>query len=319
MSDAREDDDARPGLLRRAGGALLLGTAFVATATLFAGLLRPIVEQTPAHAAVQAEARLDRVPRDVSAPPASAPAPTVAAAGKPPAVAAPPPDRPDGPLVAIVVTELGPNASAAAAAIERLPDAIDLAFSPYADASRTLSARAAEDGHAVWLSVPMQPKRYPRISPGENTLLTASTASENVQRLDWALARVSRPVGITNMMGSAFTESAAAMGPLAQALKARGLAYVDARSSGRTVGADVARRAGVPAAVNDRFLDEQATPAAIDANLAALEAIAKRQGSAVGFARALPVSIERLEQWSVDLEARGVKLVPVRMLSTTNG
>lgn len=319
MSDAPEDDDARPGLLRRAGGALLLGTAFVATATLFAGLLRPIVEQAPAHAAIQAEARLDRVPRDVAATPVAPPAPAVAEVAKPPAVAAPLTDRPDGPLVAIVVTELGPNAGAAAAAIEKLPNAIDLAFSPYADASRTLSQRAAADGHAVWLSVPMQPKRYPRISPGEHTLLTASSAAENVERLDWALARVSKPVGITNMMGSAFTESEAAMGPLAQALKARGLAFVDARSSGRTVGADVVRRAGVAAAVNDRFLDEQATPAAIDANLAALEAIAKRQGSAVGFARALPVTIDRLAQWSAELEARGVKLVPVRMLSTTNG
>src|SRR3546814_6805617 len=48
------------------------------------------------------------------------------------------PPVPDGPLIAVMLTELGPNAPAAEEAIARLPAGISLSFSPYPDASRAL-------------------------------------------------------------------------------------------------------------------------------------------------------------------------------------
>jgi polysaccharide deacetylase 2 family uncharacterized protein YibQ len=45
--------------------------------------------------------------------------------------------------------------------------------------------------------------------------------------------------------------------------------------------------------------------------LTRLEALARRQGGAIGVAAALPASVERIARWSAGLEARGVALVPV--------
>src|SRR3546814_19345511 len=72
------------------------------------------------------------------------------------------PPVPDGPLIAVMLTELGPNAPAAEEAIARLPAGISLSFSPYPDASRALARQAKADGPEVWLSLPMPPRRYPR-------------------------------------------------------------------------------------------------------------------------------------------------------------
>ncbi len=306
---------------------------FIGLATVFVELLRPLA---PSHAAAQTgdqprralppDAKVkakDAVTAGTLRPPiAQVPVTDVdkpeidearlAAGETPPAPAAP---IPAGPIVAIVLTELGPNAGAAKAAIDRLPAAVSLAFSPYADASRDLAKAAKAGGHEVWLSVPMQPKSYPRVNPGQNVLLTGEAPAENVRRLNWALSRVDGPVGVTNMMGSAFTESAAAMRPVLDAVKAKRLFYVDARSSGRSVGEKEARAIGLAAATNDRFLDEPETAANIRSNLDALVATAKRRGYAIGYARPVSTTISEIERWSAALEAKGVTLVGASLVA----
>lgn len=311
---------------------------FIGLATLFVELLRPLA---PSHAAAQTDDT-----RRAPPPEAKIEAKEAAASGtlRPPIAQVPvtdidepqidetrlvageaPPAAalaaaaaapiPDGPIVAVILTELGPNAAAAKAAIDRLPAAVSLAFSPYADASRDLAKAAKAGGHEVWLSVPMQPKSYPRVNPGQNVLLTGEAPAENVRRLNWALSRVEAPVGVTNMMGSAFTESAAAMRPVLDAVKAKRLFYVDARSSGRSVGETEARAIGLAAATNDRFLDEPETPANIRSNLDALVATAKRRGYAVGYARPVSTTIAEIERWSAELEAKGVTLVGASLVA----
>lgn len=308
---------------------------FIGLATVFVELLRPLA---PSHAAAQTgdqpsralppEAKVkakDVVATGTLRPPiAQVPVTDVdkpeidearLAAGATPPATAPAASIPTGPIVAIVLTELGPNATAAKAAIDRLPAAVSLAFSPYADASRDLAKAAKAGGHEVWLSVPMQPKSYPRVNPGQNVLLTGEAAAENVRRLNWALSRVEAPVGVTNMMGSAFTENAAAMRPVLDAVKAKRLFYVDARSSGRSVGETEARAIGLAAATNDRFLDEPETTANIRSNLDALVATAKRRGYAVGYARPVSTTIGEIERWSAELEAKGVTLVGASLVA----
>lgn len=310
---------------------------FIGLATVFVELLRPLA---PSHAAAQTSDQ----PRRALPPEAKVKAKDAATAGtlRPPIAQVPvtdvdkpeidearlaageaPPVRPAasaapipaGPIVAIVLTELGPNATAAKAAIDRLPAAVSLAFSPYADASRDLAKAAKAGGHEVWLSVPMQPKSYPRVNPGQNVLLTGEAPAENVRRLNWALSRVEAPMGITNMMGSAFTENAAAMRPVLDALKAKQLLYVDARSSGRSVGEKEARAIGLASATNDRFLDEPETAANIRRNLDDLVATAKRRGYAIGYARPVSTTISEIERWSAALEAEGVTLVGASLVA----
>lgn len=288
---------------------------FAATAVLAARLLEPLASPqativqpvTPTPAAPPAAPRTAAVN-----PPEPPPAPAKAEPAPAPVVE-PTPFRPDfkGPRVAVVLTEVGDNPTQARAAIEVLPPEIGLAFTPYPNIV-SLAATARTDGHEVWVGLPMQPKSWPRVSPGKNTLLVGAPPAENLRRLDWALARVGGAVGVTGIMGSAFTESAAAMRPLFVELKNRNLAYLDGRASGRSIGVPTAKAAGVRAAANDRFLDESGR---LTDNLAALERQAKLQGQAVGYARPLPATVAALKDWATTLEGKGILLVPPSTLT----
>jgi polysaccharide deacetylase 2 family uncharacterized protein YibQ len=65
----------------------------------------------------------------------------------------------------------------------------------------------------------------------------------------------------------------------------------------------------------DLVIDEPATAADIDARLAALEAMARDHGTALGLAVApRPVTVERIAAWTNGLANRGLALAPVSAL-----
>jgi polysaccharide deacetylase 2 family uncharacterized protein YibQ len=112
-------------------------------------------------------------------------------------------------------------------------------------------------------------------------------------------------------MGARFTHVEKALGPVIEDIAKRGLLYVDDGSSARSRAEHIAAVQHMPFVKADEVLDAVATPAELDRALARLEATASKQGSAVGVASPLPVSIDRLVRWAKDAEARGVILVPV--------
>jgi len=229
-------------------------------------------------------------------------------------------DRADQrPRVALLITGLGPSGAATETSINELPGAVTLAFDPY---TRRLGewielARAA--GHEGGLSLPMEPAEYPRFDPGPHTLLTSLSAKENLDRLDWVLSRVTGYVGITNMMGSRFTASEPNLVPVFDELKKRGLMFVDGRPSEQSVAGGLAQSMGLPRVISDQNLDDEATREVIDRHLAALEALAKRNGSALGAGFAYPVTLERIALWTKTLDQKGLVLAPTSALAIGSG
>src|SRR3546814_1927062 len=69
------------------------------------------------------------------------------------------------------------------------------------------------------------------------------------------------------MMGSAFTSSATAMAPVADAIRRHGIVLLDARSIGATVAARTVEEAGGKALSNDMFVDGEPTRRAISTAL----------------------------------------------------
>lgn len=222
------------------------------------------------------------------------------------------------PKIAIVIVNLGLSDAATEAAIQRLPGAVTLAFSPYAgnkleqwlDLSRVA-------GQEVLLSVPMEPINYPDSNPGPHTLLTSLLPAQNLERLRWALSRFTGYVGVTNHMGSRFSTSADSLRPVLQEVKNRGLLFLDNRSTPASVIGQVAAEINLPRAANDRFIDGQAARVAIDGKLAELEMVARRQGHAVGIGFPFPVTIERVAAWAGTIEDRGFVLTPVSAIAST--
>jgi uncharacterized protein len=214
------------------------------------------------------------------------------------------------PRVAILVANLGITPALAQAAIMSLPAEIGLGFSPYGTDLARLTSAARAGGHEVWVGIPMQPRRYPAIDPGKNTLLVGVSATENIRRFDWALAQVPGPrTGFYNMMGSAFTADGAALRPVLLAAGKQSLFFLDAKSGGDTQGPKIAAGAGVRAALASGFLDDD--PAQLAAKLAALVKTAKASGAAVGLVEPDTATFAALASWRDTLAAEGVELVPV--------
>ena len=92
------------------------------------------------------------------------------------------------PRIALLVVGLGLQADLTDAAIA-LPGEISLHFSAYAPDLPVWFGRARRAGHEVLLDLPMEPLDYPASDPGPRTLLAGASSEDNLQRLDWLLAR----------------------------------------------------------------------------------------------------------------------------------
>lgn len=214
------------------------------------------------------------------------------------------------PRISIIISGLGLSGAATESAIQRLPGTVSLAFSPYARGLDQWIALARAAGHEVLIDLPMEPINFPANDPGPETLLTSLTGEQNRIRLRTLLGRVSGYVGVINQMGSRFTTSAPHLRPVLTELRDRGLMFVDSRSSLRSVAARTASELQLPRVINNRFIDAEASREKIDSRLAELERIARVSGFAVGIGQPFPVTLDRLQRWTRDIEEKGFALAP---------
>jgi len=292
-----------------AGRVVAIAVAFILVTSLFAWLLRPlamppedglVIPLGPAPVQPTPDQRTMAAPAAANTPPAAAPTPAAVV--------------PPGPHLAVLVTDFPPDAGAGKALIDRLPTGVAVALAPAHPALTALADHARQRGHEVWIGLPMEPKGYPKVSPGPNTLTLDASADENRRRLAWALARLSRPAGVYTMMGSAFTANRAAMAPIAEAVAKAGLPLIDSHVIGATVAADSVAAAGGRAISNRLFLDDVPTRAATAAKLDRAARLAAKEGRAVVLARALPATADLLAGF--DAKAAGVAFVPPSVLMT---
>ncbi|HCP01617.1 MAG: hypothetical protein CL573_09810 [Alphaproteobacteria bacterium] len=220
--------------------------------------------------------------------------------------------RDNRPRVAVILSGLGLSSAATEAAIQGLPGEVTLAFQPFADNILEWIRLARAAGHEVLLNLPTEPVDFPANDFGSRALFVALSPSENEERLRWALSRATGYVGVVNHMGSRFSSSRENMHRLLAEIKARGLLYVDARSSVGSLETVMAAQMEVPQVTNDSFLDARdASRVTIDARLTELERVAKDTGNSLAIGQAFPVTIERVSKWARTLDQKGLVLVPV--------
>lgn len=215
------------------------------------------------------------------------------------------------PRIAILIGGLGLSVTSTNEAIAKLPPEMTFAFAPYGNNLQGQVNKARADGHEVMLHMPMEPFDFPSNDPGPQTLLTALSPDQNLDRLHWAMTRFSGFTGITNYMGAKFVTHDASLKSVFAELKRRGLTYADDGSAARSRSSDAARQAGIGFARGAATIDAVPTPQRIDEALAALETEAEKSGAALGIASALPISVERLARWAKAVERKGFILVPV--------
>lgn len=308
-------------LARVALGVLLTAAIIVAGLVVF----------TPKPDEARGPAVTVAVPKPVVPQPRAQPAPAQAppvspqAAPVPQVAAVPPPPKPawqrnavpvavtGQPMIAVVIDDMGLDRKRSQRTVE-LPGPLTLAYLAYADdlSSQTSAARAA--GHELLVHVPMEPGSA-TTDPGQNALLTELSSEELARRITWNLSQFSGFVGVNNHMGSKATADRELMGTLMAALKARGMLFLDSRTSGKTVAQDVALNTGIPGLRRDVFLDHDPSPVAVRAALLDVEKIAARQGFAIAIGHPKDATINALSEWLPDVQSRGFVLVPVSAIA----
>ncbi len=243
--------------------------------------------------------------------PEAAPLPGPAPAGRPAwekyALAAPPSEG--KPMIAVIIDDMGVD-HRRSERILKLPGPLTISFMTYAEKLPEMTAEARRQGDELMMHVPMQPMAA-GIDPGPNALLTSLPPEEIRRRLQWDLARFSGYVGINNHMGSRFTADAPGMALVMEALRRRGLLFIDSLTTPHSVGLSLARRYGVPGTGRNVFLDNAGDLQSVDLQLARTEAVARRAGTAIAIGHPRDGTIAALAAWLPTLRRKGFVLVPV--------
>ncbi len=226
-------------------------------------------------------------------------------------------NNPDNaPRIAIVVGGLGLNPALTERAIDELPPEISLAFAPYAKDLKFWTTKARKSGHEVLIELPMEGYGGNEQTLGAAALLTTRSPKENLQRLDWLLARFGGYFAATNYMGAKLSSDTDAFAPILEKLKNAGVAYIDdtgaARAAGQTTGTRwVTVNRSIPPA------PDESGRRTVRRELKALEQIAKRDGAALGKTYAYATTLDELVTWTNSLDAKGLISAPASSVLQT--
>jgi len=177
---------------------------------------------------------------------------------------------------------------------EVLPPTIAVAVLPNALRSAEVARGLGAQGRELLLHMPMEPLGNHGPGAGEGAIEVGLSGEEIRLRVERALGVVAGARGMNNHMGSRATADPAAMRAVMGVLRARGLYFLDSRTTPDSVAEQVAREAGIPALRRDVFLDLVSEPESIRHALEQAVARAKAQGSAVAIGHVHPLTIEIL-------------------------
>ena len=186
-----------------------------------------------------------------------------------------------------------------------------MAFAPYGNDLQEQVDKARNEGHEVFLQVPLEPVGYPATNPGPKTLQGDATDAENLDALRWHMSRFTGYAGVVNYMGGRFLAMPKPLKPFLAELKTRGILFLEdgslALSSTETAGKSAnakIRRAKV-------VIDQDPSPQAITSALTLLEEEATGTGFAIGTGSGLEVTIDTVREWAKAAAERGIILVPM--------
>jgi len=231
------------------------------------------------------------------------------------AYARPAPTQKSGdPKIALIVTGLGMSRAATEAAIAGMPADVAMSMNVYARGLDFWMRTARGAGHEVLLEMPGESIDFPFSDPGPNALKALVPPDENIKQLEWMLSQTTGYFGVLSVFGSKFLTVEEQVKTIVEALKKRGLMYVDGGEED-SLGSRVAYQVGAKWANVELTLDTVPGRAALDLQLQEFEDLAKKRAVSVARVSANPMVLEKLSAWLKTLDEKGLVLVPVSSLA----
>ena len=216
--------------------------------------------------------------------------------------------------VSIIIDDLGKNYKAFK---KLLMIDIPLTYSilPFQPYSTRIAQEAHEKNREVILHLPLEPWDSANQTVAYGTLLTSMDNDQLLTQLERNINSVPYIAGISNHMGSKFTEDQDKMEIVLKKAREKGLYFLDSRTTKKTVGYTLSKAMDIKTAERDLFIDNNKDPLAIEKQLKKLPRLAKKNGGyAIAIGHPHRSTIDTLKKIIPSLIAQGAIIVPLSQL-----
>lgn len=213
-------------------------------------------------------------------------------------------------IISLVMIDYGLSKKTSDTALEKLPEGVTLALSPYGQDVQTWTTSARQRGHEVWMGLPLQTQGFGNDDSGAQTLLVSASLEQNKNRLLMTLGKSTGYAGIIDLDTPGFSSSSADLDKIYASILDRGLALAQANPKD-TVTGDFAITHKAPFVQNDIWIDESAAPKDVARQLEKLKNLAADGRTAVGFFHPYPAVIAMIRDWQEELVEARIELAPL--------
>ena len=210
--------------------------------------------------------------------------------------------------IALLIDDFGDRWNDFVASFLDLGADITISVIPGRKKSSTVAREMERRGCEVILHLPMEPLNHPYENDGY-IILTGMNRRKIREVFQRSLDDVPGAVGVNNHMGSKATADRRVMKDLLEAVKEKGLYFIDSRTTASTVAYNVAKELGVRCGKRDVFFDVDLKSDLIKKRLWELTRKAKINGFAIGIGHCHPITLKVLKEEIPRIQAKGFQFV----------
>jgi hypothetical protein len=184
-------------------------------------------------------------------------------------------------------------------------------FVPWESGAIKMAAETVRKNQEVIVNLPMEPKSYPRISPGKKAILIDQDAQTNRRIVREALSILSVAMGVSNYMGDKIRETPEIMNLVLDEVKKHNKYYIDGFDGSQRPGDRAVHLQGLQSAVSWGALDDHQNQERIAMRLDQASFAALEQSAVIVTANAHANLLAVLSHKMKQLELRGIEFVHV--------
>jgi polysaccharide deacetylase 2 family uncharacterized protein YibQ len=216
--------------------------------------------------------------------------------------------------VAIVIDDLGENYRS----FKEL-SSINVPFTysilPFQTHSIRIAHEVNKRNGEVILHLPLEPWNSSEHAMNDGTLLISMSQDQLQAQLERNINALPHLAGVSNHMGSKFTENPEKMETVLKAIKEKGLYFLDSRTSDKTVGYALAKEMHIKTAKRNLFIDNDHNQMSAEKQLQKIPRLAKKNGGhVIAIGHPYPSTITALKKYVPLLQEQGITVVPLSQL-----
>jgi len=186
---------------------------------------------------------------------------------------------------------------------------------PFQTHSTRIAQEVNKRNGEVILHLPLEPWNSSQHAMNDGTLLTSMNQDQLQAQLERNINALPHLAGVSNHMGSKFTENTEKMEVVLQAVKEKGLYFLDSRTSDKTVGYALAKEMDIKTAKRNLFIDNDHNQMSAEKQLQKIPRLAKKNGGhLIAIGHPYPSTITALKKSVPLLQEQGITIVPLSQI-----